>query len=142
MSDTNINPVALSSAVVAGAVGATVAAKAKPLVNKAVNMATPVVDTVSVSAKKAASSASESLGELAVGIQKFFVSLEKTIVKGLNVLKDFVVDLVGKIKLPETSSKLVNNTKNILKKPAVIAGVTAGALYTGYKLISSQKEDR
>ena len=142
MADSNINPVAFSSAIVAGAIGATVASKTKPYVNKVVNITSPVVDTVSISAKKVAEGAGDIVNEFSEGEKKILASIGKSILKGFKAIKTFISDFVKQIKFPEPSHKIVNNTSGMLKSYAIVAGISAGLLYAGYKMITSQKEDK
>ena len=144
MADSNINPVVISSAVIAGAVGATVAYKAKPYVNKAINMTAPVVDTVSVSAKKAATAAENGWSKFAESMEKFIDILRETIDVNLKYIKSLFTKMKNKITSVQATndiSKIKNNLAKTVKMPAITAGIAAGALYTGYKIVNSTKKD-
>ena len=138
MADIKVNPLVLSSAVVGGIAGVA-AAQAKPVVSKIANSVKgdiyiPPFDIPD-----------NSLQGLKYKFKHYFINtlydIEKTIRTGFNLVKTFVLDSVKKFKVPETASKSTAKAAKLLKAPAILAGIAAGALYTGYKIISSQRED-
>ncbi len=144
MSDTNINPVSYLSAVAVGMAGAVIATDAKPLAKKVVKMSEPIVDTVSVSAKRAAATAENGFSKLVEYMENIIDLLGKTVQKGLKTLKNFFANIKEQIKtaeMPKPVSQIADKTVKLAKSPALIAGITAGALYAGYKIVSSQRED-
>ena len=164
MPNTNINPISLSASIVAGAAGGAVATNAKPIAKKAFKISEPIVDTVAVSAKNAVATAENGLSKFATYMNNFIDLLGKTITEGFKALKAFLSDLAEKIDLPKTTENITNKFRNSTEKisdtvsqtflntsqkinkyhvaSAIAAGIVTGALYTGYKIVSSQKEDK
>ncbi len=144
MADTNINPVTLSSAVVGGVAGATVATNAKTITQKIAKMSEPIVDKVSVATKyRLPGPRKKSFADWMID---FIDSLSNSIEKGLKALKNFFLEVKNKekiIKIPDKMiSKSADKAMKLVKSPAVAVGIVAGALYAGYKIVSSQKEDK
>lgn len=164
MPNSNINPVSLSASIAAGAAGGAIATNAKPIAQKAFNISEPIVDTVAVSAKKAVATAENGVSKFAIYMNNFIDLLGKTITEGFKALKAFLSDLAEKIDLPKTTENITNKFRNSTEKlsdtvsqtfantskrinkyhaaSAIAVGITSAALYSGYKLVSSQKEDK